>query len=468
MTRQNKARPITALILLASIISNNSYAGGVQESIASVWQSMGGESVSNSPRFYQGQKGGHLSLGSMYLGKQKKNRPLISVNYPEIDLSASCYNQGVLNFGGISFISADELKNKLTSIASQAGMMFAYMGLSSVSPVISETLQEVYSKLQELGGFLADECQVAKQIVSFAGDKMSQHSEKAKDIATNNRLNKGKDDDLSAAYKNFPNGKNEALKEKADKDERYILEDINLAWKAMEKLKIKDKRLKEKMMTISGTIIIKAAKSDKDQPIFQYISSKVTNADVLETLLKGGSSMVLLTCAEEIKCLDTSETEEKIGEKEAFQYHVSQLFTKIKEALVEDKELEGQEQTLLAKTGMPSYAIYDLLYQFTNGNPEYEEGIFIEMVAWNLLYNYLSDILKEVNEAASNLQIAASDELKEFRASLKAAQEMLGNHEMKDLSRYKLQLFMVKRAEHMEEIMAGEMSQLIGMSKSSF
>ena len=116
---------------------------------------------------------------------------------------------------------------------------------------------------------------------------------------------------------------------------------------------------------------------------------------------------------------------------------------------------------------MPSYAIYDLLYQFTNGNPEYEEGIFIEVVAWNLLYNYLSDLLKEVNEAANNLQIAASDELKEFRASLRSSQEMLANHEMNEHARYKLQLFMVKRAEHMEEIMAGEMAQVINMAKFS-
>jgi len=39
---------------------------------------------------------------------------------------------------------------------------------------------------------------------------------------------------------------------------------------------------------------------------------------------------------------------------------------------------------------------------------------------------------------------------------------------MKDISRYKLQLFMVKRAESMEDAMANEIAQILNMTKSSY
>lgn len=464
---------ITCLASINTYTTDAHAEDHIANELGNIWTSLGGQSVSNAPNYYKGQKAGHYTMGSMYFARPKKNRPLVSVTYPEFDFDNSCYSQGVLNFGGASFISGEELKNKLNSIAQQSGMMFAYLGLSSISPVFSEALQEVYSKLQELGGFLADECQAAKQIVSFAGDKLSQHSEKAKDIFTKMRLNKGENNDLSNLYKQFPSGKSEALKEAAEKDETLIIEDVNLAWKALSKLKITNNEIKEFMMTVSGTIIIKAPENDTRPPKFQYISSKVTSPSLLDALLKGKQSIKIISCydhnnhPDHNKCLIVSEKNKFLEEKDSFEKKVLDFFDLIKEALVEDKELRDDAKHFLANAGIPAYAIYEKLYQYTSGNPEYEQGVLVEIVAWNILYNYLHDMLSEVNEAANNLQISASSELKEFKESLRSAQKLLAEHEMKDLSRYKLQLFMVKRAESMEDSMASDIAQVLNMAKSS-
>lgn len=457
-------KKLISIFTLIVILSQSAQAK-IQEDLSKVWNSLGGESVSNEANFYKGQKAGHYAMGSMYFSRQKKNRPIISVNHPEFDFDKSCYNQGVLNFGAISFISGDELKNKLTSIVQQSGLMFAYLGISSISPVIGETLQEVYSKLQELGGFLADECQAAKQIVSFAGDKLSQHSEMAKDIFSKSNLNSGKNKDLSSSYKQFPQGKAGALDAAANKDERLILENVNLAWKALDKLKISSQELKELMMTISGTVIIKAGKNDGSPPSFQYISSNVTSPSLLEALLKGNKNLKTISCLDPSKCLDVLEKDIFIELDKSFEHNVIKYLNLIQSALLEDKELEDSSKRFLANAGLPAYAIYDVLYQFTSGHPEYEQGIFVEVIAWNILYNYLSDILKEVNEAANNLQISANSELKEFKNSIKEAQRLLANHEMKDIARYKLQLFLVKRAEHMEESIADDISESLNMAR---
>lgn len=454
---------IIKLFFILILLSPNAYAD-INGELSKVWQSLGGESVANSAKYYKGQQRGHYTMGSMYFARAKKNRPLVSVNFPEIDLDKSCYNQGVLNFGGFSFIKGDELKNKMQGIMEQAGMMFVYLGVSSISPVIGEALQEVYSKLQELGGFLSDECQVSKQIVSFMGDKLSGHSETAKSIFSKFKTGKGENQDLSNAYREYPNGKASVLSDAASKDERYALEDINIAWKALDKLKLSgDRELKEMMMTISGTIIIKA--NNNGAPQFQYVSSMVTDPGILEALLKGNKPMKVLSCNDTTKCLNISEKDKFIDTQDSFEHKVAEYFEKFKEALKEDKELEASAQTFLAKSGTAAFKIYDALYQYTKSNPEYEQGIVVEIVAWNILYNYLSDMLKEAKEAANNLQIAVSSELKEFKESIETAQRHLAEYEMKDLSRYKLQLLLIKRAENMEEVISDETAQIFSIAR---
>lgn len=455
---------VTSFLIFMIMLTTSAYAD-IDGDLSRVWNSLGGESVTNGARYYDGQKRGHYTMGSMYLARQKKNRPLVSVNFPEIDLDKSCYNQGVLNFGGFSFIKGNELKDKMQGIMQQAGMMFVYLGVSSISPVIGETLQEVYSKLQEVGGFLSDECQAAKQIVGFMGDKMTQHSEMAKDIFTKFQTSHGGTKDLSTAYGEYPRGKASALDTAASRDERFALENINIAWKALDKLGL-PKELKEMMMTISGTVIIRG--KGNSMPDVQYISSKVDSPDILKALLKGDSNMKVLNCSDITKCLNVTERDKFIDRKDSFEQRVSDYFDKFREALEEDIELEKGAQKFLAIAGLPAYRHYEVLYQYTNAHPEHEQGVLVEIVAWNILYNYLSDILKEVNEAASNLSIAATSELKEFKESIRSAQKLLSSLEVKDISRQKLQLFLIKRSESWEETMSNDMTQVINISQAGY
>jgi conjugative transfer pilus assembly protein TraH len=228
-------------------------------------------------------------------------------------------------------------------------------------------------------------------------------------------------------------------------------------------------------MTISGTIIIKANKDGPPQ--FQYVSSMVTAPSILDALLKGDKNMKVLSCNDKVtndltgavtsdpNCLNVSEKDKFIDKSNSFEQKVADYFEKFRKALKEDEELEDSAQTFLAKSGTAAFTIYDTLYQYTKSSPEYEQGIYVEIIAWNILYNYLSDMLKEVKEAANNLQIAANNELKEFKESIETAQKVLSQHEMKDISRYKLQLSLIKRAENMEKVMSNETAQMFNMAR---
>lgn len=454
---------LTVIIAVLSI-SQNSFAGAYTN-FGEIWKDTGGTAATTSPQYYKGQKGGHYTMGSMYFAREKKNRPLINVRFPEFNFDKSCYSQGVLNFGGLSFISAPEIVDKIQTISTQAGMMFVYQGISSISPVIGETLQEVYSKLQELGGFLSDECQAAKQVNAFIGDKVTQHSSIARELVAKYGTGTGDKSDLSEAYKQYPKNKSKALSKAASQDESLILEDINLAWKALEKLKISDIEIKKFMMSVSGTIIIHAPKNNSSPPEFQYISSNITSPALLKALLKGGSDLPVIECInDDLKCLSVkADGTQAIDKTSSFEYKVAQYFSKFKQAIEADQDIgEGESDIhgFLSSSGLPVYKIYDVLYQYSNANPEYEQGVFIEVVAWNILYNYLSDTLKQVTEAANNLQIAAAPQLQDFRQSLMNTQKMLNDLEMKDLNRYKVQINLINRAEHYETVMADEVSKI--------
>lgn len=436
------------------------------QGLVNIWNKSGGVAVKNSPSYYKGQNAGHYTMGSMYFARPKQNRPIASVNFPEFNWDKNCYAQGVLNFGGASFISGQELMNKLQTIVTEAGMMFVYQGISAISPVIGETLQEVYSKLQELGGFLSDECQAAKQLNGMVGNVLTQHSSMAQSLYSSFKPAAGDSRDISGAYKDYPKEKNKILKEGAEKDERMILEDINLAWKALDKLTNTNSDLKEFMMSVSGTIIIKAPVGDEGHPTFRYISSNITSPELLKTLLKGGDELPILKCDEKVKCLEVKKAHKSISRAESFENLVAGYFEKFRDAIARDEPIDDQNSdvhSFLSSSGMPVYKIYDVLYQYTNANPEYEQGVFVEIVAWNILYNYLSDTLKQVTEAANNLQIAASTQLNEFKQSLIQTQKMLTDLEMKDLSRYEMQLFLINRAESYEQAMADEVSKIYAM-----
>ncbi len=459
-----RIRRCSVLIFAAFLFSDLCFAGAYQN-FGKIWNNSGGLSATTSPQYNKGQQGGHYTLGSMYFARESKNRPLMSVRFPEVDFDKSCYAQGVLNFGGLSFISADELMNKLQSIVTQAGMMFVYQGISSISPVIGETLQEVYSKLQEVGGFLANECQAAKTLNGIAGDLFTQHSAIAQNIVSKVGLSSGSSTDLSASYRDYPKNKSSELSKAAAKDESLILEDVNLAWKALEKLNIQDYELKKFLMSISGTIIIHS-NPNNGAPEFQYISSNITSPSLLKALLKGGDDLPVLECGDDkSKCLFVQSGVQHIAKNQSFEYKVAEYFNKFKSAIQNDEDIakDTDIHSFLSSSGLPVYKIYDVLYQYTNANPQYEQGVFIEIVAWNILYNYLSDSLKQVVEVTNNLKLAASPQLNEFKASLIQTQKALNDLEMKDLSRYKMQIFLVNRAENYEKVMADEVSTIYSM-----
>ncbi|WHA05669.1 conjugal transfer protein TraH (plasmid) [Candidatus Bandiella numerosa] len=461
--KYEKLSQIVIVLLLLITISNNEAKADVYKGASNLWKSLGGKSVSTGANIYKSQSGGHVTLGNVYLANTQKHRPIISVNHPEISLKNPCVGSSVINLGGLAHISGEELKNKVQTIIQSAGLGFVYLGLSAVSPVLSETLQEVFSKIQEMGGFLNDECNTGMMAATFVKDKAAEHfSSKQNQIVEHEMSGKGDKADLSSVYKKMPKGSGDKIEEIAKKNPEKRLVNVNLAWDSLKKLGA-DEKTKKLMMTLSGTIIVHENKNNKDgEPIVQYIAPKIINPELLEALLKGNSEMKILGCSDNEQCLKIKEDSQKLGAEDGFEYKVAQYFKKFGDALADDKDLDSQSQNFLAKASLPVFMMYDGLWLKTDGHPEAEAGILIEITAWNILYHYLTELINESIEAANNYTIGAATELNRYKEGLIKTREMLNNYQIRDNNRHKLQVMLVQRAEYMNKAMNEETTKLIG------
>ena len=197
------------------------------------------------------------------------------------------------------------------------------------------------------------------------------------------------------------------------------------------------------------------------EPIVQYIASKIIDPELLDGMLKGDRKIQRLTCDAYEKCLKPKDKEITIKENEGFESKIQNHINQYKQALKDDAELNKESQGILAKSGLPIFMMYDVLMRHTQGKTEVEEGILVQTAAWNILYNYLTEMIQESENAANNYTMPVGEELKRYRDTLIKAKEALDRYELQDTSKYQLQVMLVNRAKAMEKALRTESQKQI-------
>ena len=160
-------------------------------------------------------------------------------------------------------------------------------------------------------------------------------------------------------------------------------------------------------------------------------------------------------------CIRDRDKEIAIKENEGFESKIQNHINQYKQALKDDAELNKESQGILAKSGLPIFMMYDVLMRHTQGKTEVEEGILVQTAAWNILYNYLTEMIQESENAANNYTMPVGEELKRYRDTLIKAKEALDRYELQDTSKYQLQVMLVNRAKAMEKALRTESQKQI-------
>ena len=455
------------LALLLYMFTFNAHAGGVLGSMQGFWDGLGGMSNVSGPTAYQGQSAGYYTLGNLYARTPVKNVYPLSIQLP----SARGGCGGIDIFAGsFSFINADQFIKTGKAIVNNAKGFAFQLALETISPVITEKLEELQNKMQEINSMNINSCETAAALV---GGMWPKHDRASATICATMGNKKGIFDDYAQAKHECESGgkRAETSKKVEDRSDAIKLDDVNIAWKALRESNFFgaggnfDKQLAELFMTLSGTVIILAPKNDDDGPKFEFVTARIAHNDVISTLMDGGQ-IKTHRCDEADKCLNMIKegNHHQITAGKAFKTRVQTLLESMISKIIIDEELDKQELALLNMTSIPIYRVLNVYAAYSGAGTIFELPVYSEAISLHILYAYLNDILRQVTVASDRLVLGSEDQLAHFKDGLKDARTALAEREIKTNQSYTTLMQMVDRTMFVEGILAKEMGESLAES----
>jgi len=442
---------------------------GIQENLQSFYNRMGG-SINETPGgAYQGQQAGHYTLGSLSTRSEANTLNLITAAGPSY--RGGC--AGIDLFGGsFSFIKSHLLKRMMQNITT-SGMNYAFMiGFEQVCPMCKKTMDQLNRLLQEMNQWGINACETSAALMgsalprtqavqTYTCSAFGAHSGLLADFAAA-RQGCGSEGRSGEILEGVRRGNTEKAKAWQD----ILTDKGNIAWLILNRQNLfldnsSDRQLKELMMTLSGSLILKPASLDVQH--WSLLPSRVAEKGFLNALMYGGvhkTKIYQCDTTEEHGCLNPAYTQEiTILEKDSFVGKVKQLLYSIKTKVRSKEEipLTFDELNLVNHTKVPLLKAINVqsAYSFASEMINLED--YAELIARDLLEDYLTELLDVVRMGAQKIVV---DEitLKQFQSGIREAKDRLLYLKVRDTKNFNQALDLVQRLQVLEKMLAGEFS----------
>jgi conjugative transfer pilus assembly protein TraH len=254
---------LTLLLLLMS--GHGAHAdlqGALNDSLGAITGSSGGTVIGNAtaPQMGESSQAGYLSGGSLYARAKIYDPNVVGFSQPY--LKAGC--SGIDMYGGsFSFINAEEFKNLLRSIGSNALGYAFKIGIDTMCPECGNLMADFQEKVQKLNQYLGNSCQMAQGLVT-GGQKAFQASRDS-DVSLANAANGVASDAWEGFTSYMSSGQTEAQQSSGSASETVVSETIegNMVWRALNGgaavFDSGDDELHRAIMSLTGTVIVKRA-----------------------------------------------------------------------------------------------------------------------------------------------------------------------------------------------------------------
>ncbi|MDA0967639.1 MAG: conjugal transfer protein TraH [Proteobacteria bacterium] len=456
-----------AVFVLALSLSITAQADDIGDSMSEFWNDMGGTSNATSGGSYEGQAAGYYSLGNVFARSKIKNKNFVSLQMPSH--RAGC--GGIDMFAGsFSYINADELISLFNSIASNAGAFAFKLGLETLSPQIAEQVSELQKIVQEMNEFQINSCE---QAASLVGGIWPKHDEASKSICTAIGNRRGLFSDAAAAKHGCTAGGRRAdtLNSQDGEFENVKVTNINMAWKSIKDSGILgvgsdfDTDLAEIFMTLSGTVIVTAAPDDDSQGEYRVITGKVASNNLLSALLDGGTINVT-SCDEPEECLSPSIDTKTvtITSDRAFHEKVKTILEGLAQKIASEANgsstatLSQEERSLLNMTSIPIYKALNVSAAYSGSAAIFELNAYSEIIATDLLFQYLDLIMKDVQNASNSRKFGNEEDLAKFKETIRDVRRELASKEHKKDRSVDTLLNLINRTTMIEQLLASKLS----------
>ena len=466
LKKYKNVKYVLCLISVMSFINvKDLFAKSVGESMGDFWNDIGG-SFSNSSEAggYQLQGVGYYTGGS-FTARSK----VVSVNPVNITppgIRAGCGGIDIYT-GSFSHINTDQFIALLKAIPSNA-LGFAFqLALETMSPSIKGTLDQLQSIIDRINNVNLNSCDLAQGLV---GGGLAMAGKTEAYCKTTANFQGWATDYARASAECKTGGKStDHIKSANDVhgDQRPV--DINIAWEVLKKsplLKDNNNEMAEFVQALTGTIIIKTPQNENSGPETSYKSNIIVKNETIKAILEGGP-INILSCDDKDKCLNPSEKNITIAEDKGFKKKISKIMSEMVIKIASGEKFESKHIDLVSKTSVPIHkamivrqAYFGSTSAASGINPEY----YSSLVAIDMLYNYLDEILKSVQEQAKQVKNFDQENIDKFQKGVENARKELAEYRIDSKDSFERGLKIIEETQKIQSMLAARMSNKMKMN----
>ncbi|HRJ52245.1 MAG TPA: conjugal transfer protein TraH [Candidatus Thiothrix moscowensis] len=371
---------------------------------------------------YKGQSATYYTGGSAFVRVPARTYTLGSIQFPSF--RAGC--GGIDLFaGGFSFINKEQLVAMLRNIGSAAVSYGFMVGMRSLSPQLTATLEKLQDWSQQFNNFQINSCEEGARLVGGALSQFSREKSACLAQKTAPAAQGGQGmSHAEALMACTTGGERNSTNNNGDPNSPASIINAtegNVAWRALMKNAFfsSNTAVAEVMMNLSGTVVTyKNGVGDDALTISHTVPSILMEGkgiQLLNTLLQGGS-VPIVGCADgfgEMQCRDvTAGRTVNIPAPQALVTRVQNILQAIDKNITTDDKLSAEQQGLLASTSLPVYKYLTVQAVYLPGTASNTVDTYALLIAKDILATYLNDLLGKVTASSALIKSNEKDDAK--------------------------------------------------------
>lgn len=447
-------------ILLFSVLSIGTVSAiaSVNSDLNNFFNDLGFSDNTTAPNAYSGQGAGYYSGGSLFARDSVRDVQIAQVQLPSF--RSGCGGIDLFT-GGFSFIDSKQLVDLMNNIINNSLGYAFNLALESTTPEIANVMKYINSLANTINNANINSCETAASLVGTVWPKTHEAQQQVcQDIGSD----KGLFTDWAAARQGCSTGGDMTqILNSAQNNPNYqnmLLANGNIAWKALQKNAFlsSDPELAELLMSLSGTLILQSGSSDDASHQFKVLASLAADNQLLKALLHGGTAKVYVCNSTDSEgCLNPTIKTLNISPDSGLQTQVAHLLQDMTDKILTDTALTPTEMGLLESTRLPVYKMLNVQNAFVGDKQILDIVSYADVIATDILFQYLDENLSVVHTSASSLQYPESI-MMPFEQGISQARDSVRAAQRNAFSQISLSTQLINQTQTIEQMLAGELS----------
>ena len=410
------------IIMLLTIYSSITLAG-IDQDLHKFFNNLGYASNVTRPHSFNNQQGGYYSGGSLMIRGNVENASMFEVIPPNYAFGCGAID---LFGGAFSFINKEQFLALINNIGKQSIAFGIQIAMQTAAPQLKSVLDQLMGAIQDMNSLNINSCNAA---ASLLGGVLPKSQASSSTLCESIGIARNKFSDYAAARQGCgADGRNyEINRDKQEGFKDLLGDEYNLAWKSLNTSKMfsNDHNLAELFMSISGSVIMK---THGQQQSPEYLMSLATQDKLIGSLVNGGKAEIYRcdkTGSDE--CLNPRSIEITISKEASILYKVQEYINKIARKVLIDGSIAAEEKAFVNSTYFPILKIIAVETAFKEGQAPISADEIAEIVAYDIVLQYLTRIVDLTAYAAAKLQTVqlTGEPFKEFAQGINQVRKLI-------------------------------------------